>query len=274
MTNLELEQLNGIQKEIEKYKRRLKSLSIGKIYTVRLYNEETHNEEYDEFDFTKKEAKLAYQIQQLLVDYYEGELSTNERLFADFEKSKIPAVDATMAKNIPEIERKRVYSEDEMKDSVLGQSGTESRDRFEKLLVAHKVGVHSEGGMGIADLQKIIHRNACEKGFYDNPNRNMGESLMLIVSELGEAVEAHRAGRFADWERYNTVYAGDVEMKEPDWTKVRFESDIKDTFEDELADAAIRIMDLAESMEIDLEAHILAKINYNIGRERLHGKLY
>lgn len=40
-------------------------------------------------------------------------------------------------------------------------------------------------------LAKEIHLEAMDKGFWDK-DRNLGEMLMLIVSELSEALEAHR----------------------------------------------------------------------------------
>lgn len=46
--------------------------------------------------------------------------------------------------------------------------------------------------MNIRELQKECHRIAKEKGFWDEGERNLGELLMLIVSELGEALEALR----------------------------------------------------------------------------------
>lgn len=53
-----------------------------------------------------------------------------------------------------------------------------------------------------------------------------------------------------------------------------FKKRVKDTFEDELADAVIRIMDLAEYMQIDLYKHILLKHWYNKQREYKHGKMF
>ena len=49
---------------------------------------------------------------------------------------------------------------------------------------------------------------------------------------------------------------------------------VKDTFEDELADSIIRIMDLAAYKGIDLEQHIKAKNRYNLTRQYKHGKKY
>ncbi|OGW79033.1 MAG: hypothetical protein A2Z83_02090 [Omnitrophica bacterium GWA2_52_8] len=94
---------------------------------------------------------------------------------------------------------------------------------------------------------EMCHTNARRKGFWDS-ERNVGEMLMLIVSELGEAVEAHRAHQHG------------LEMK--------------DSFEDELADTAIRLFDLCGGLNIDLEKQLEWKMAYNKTRAVKHGKAY
>ena len=42
-----------------------------------------------------------------------------------------------------------------------------------------------------------------------------------------------------------------------------FENTIKDTFEDEMADTVIRILDICGKMKIDIEWHIVKKLEYN-----------
>lgn len=129
--------------------------------------------------------------------------------------------------------------------------------------------------MHINELSKEIHQNAVEKGFWDK-ERNMGEMLMLIISELSEALEAHRIGKHANWDGYDsqmkfwTGTENEYQRKEIS----EFEYCIKDSFEDELADVAIRLFDLAHGKNIDLEKHILAKMNYNKSRDRMHNKSY
>jgi NTP pyrophosphatase (non-canonical NTP hydrolase) len=87
---------------------------------------------------------------------------------------------------------------------------------------------------------------------------------MLCVSELSEALEADRKGRVANLDKFDQGIAhGDI-----------FETYIKDTFEDELADTVIRILDLCGARGIDLERHINLKLKYNRSRERMHGKAY
>lgn len=136
------------------------------------------------------------------------------------------------------------------------------------------------------ELSKEVHSNAVAKGFYDMPKTILEkmsnkfeealfsedeiktvkdafitQRLMLIVSELGEAMEANRKNRKASLEDFNKQFD--------------FEKTIKDTFEDELADTVIRIGDLAGWLDIDLQTHVKLKHLYNTSREKMHGgKLY
>ena len=66
---------------------------------------------------------------------------------------------------------------------------------------------------------------------------------MLIVSELGEALEALRY-------------------------------DDRDNFAEELADVAIRLADLCGGLGIDLEAEIKKKMEKNKSRGYKHGKAF
>lgn len=114
--------------------------------------------------------------------------------------------------------------------------------------------------MDLNELASQIYEANKAKGFWDK-ERNVGEVLMLIVSEIGEACEAHRKGRKADLEAYDSMNAS-------------FAESIKDTFEDELADAVIRILDYCGGTGIDIHRHIYLKLAYNLTRDRLHGKQY
>ncbi len=119
---------------------------------------------------------------------------------------------------------------------------------------------------GMNSLAQSIHAINREKGFWDQ-ERNIGEMLMLITSELGEAMEAHRKGKFANWDAYAKA------LNKPEQEDA-FKLHIKDSFEDEITDALIRIMDMAAGLEINLEKHLEAKIGFNKLRPRLHGKKY
>jgi NTP pyrophosphatase (non-canonical NTP hydrolase) len=118
-----------------------------------------------------------------------------------------------------------------------------------------------------------IHQAAKEKGFWDNP-RETGTLLMLCVSELAEAMEADRKDRFAYLDDDMREDLDDPKDTSPRYCIRAFENQIKDTFEDELADTVIRILDLCGARGIDLEWHIEQKLKYNKTRDRMHGKRY
>ena len=130
------------------------------------------------------------------------------------------------------------------------------------------------------DLIKRAHGTAKEKGFWDT-QRNVSEMLMLVVSELAEAQEALRKDHFAkplsvvslshDLELANTDE--EFELNVPEW-KEKFEQHIKSSFEDEIADVAIRLFDLCGGLGIDLEKHIELKMKYNSMRGYKHGKAF
>ena len=112
------------------------------------------------------------------------------------------------------------------------------------------------------------------KGF-DVSKENIGQTLMLVVSELSEALEAHRKGYSANREFFDIEKETYSEFK-PEYQRFKeaFETNIKDTFEDEIADAAIRIFDLCGGLGIDIDWHIKHKRRYNSLRPYKHGKAY
>jgi NTP pyrophosphatase (non-canonical NTP hydrolase) len=126
------------------------------------------------------------------------------------------------------------------------------------------------------ELSEQVHQNNVEKGFWEG-QKNVGELLMLVVSELGEAIEAHRKGRIASF-NFGTLKS--LEKSGYTWEdsnlsfKSSFEEEIKDTFQDEIADAIIRLLDLSAGLGIDIGWHIDQKLNYNKTRAYKHGKAY
>lgn len=129
-----------------------------------------------------------------------------------------------------------------------------------------------EANIQLNELSHKIHEWSKEKGFYDKP-REIGTMLMLIVSELSEAMEADREDRYSeDFERFN--WFNDWERGNKSNDCFNFHNYFKDTFEDELADTIIRILDLCGHLNIDIEKHIELKMKYNETRERMHGKKY
>lgn len=122
--------------------------------------------------------------------------------------------------------------------------------------------------MTLNNLAAQIHENNKAKGFYDD-QKNIGEMLALIHSEVSEALECDRKGR-----ECQIIAAAFNDSKEDILFKAGFEENIKDTFADELADIVIRVLDLAAFKEIDIDAHIKAKVRYNTLRPHKHGKKY
>lgn len=143
---------------------------------------------------------------------------------------------------------------------------------------------------------KDAHDNAIEKGFYDCPeckgsgddlccggpfdcgvcngtgidqNKNIGELLMLIVSELGEALEAHRCGRFADNKELDHILNSFEEYHDNGSVMQiagRYSTQIKDTFEDKIADVFIRLFDLCGYYNLDTPEidHEISEIDHEI----------
>lgn len=123
------------------------------------------------------------------------------------------------------------------------------------------------------ELAQEIHDNAKRKGFYET-ERNISELLMLVVSELGEAQEALRKSKVYGFRKDTKTYLTDVEGMTARSRSAIFENEIKDTFEDEIADAIIRLLDLSAYLKIDIDFHIQEKMKYNAGRENKHGKRF
>lgn len=121
--------------------------------------------------------------------------------------------------------------------------------------------------MNINEYCKIAHQDAIRKGFYEDGERNYGELIALITSELSESLEAHRKNDWASKDIRDFV-PFNQSMEED------FKESIKDSIEDEIADAVIRIFDLCGYLDIDLEGHIEAKMGYNRLRPKRHGKRY
>ena len=97
------------------------------------------------------------------------------------------------------------------------------------------------------NIAKEAHANAVEHGFWDVRMSNE-HYLMLVISEVAEAVEADRKGNWAcDKPEYDLYVDGHKSRF------ITFKESIKDTVEDEFADVVIRLCDLAgaEGIEFD-----------------------
>lgn len=100
-------------------------------------------------------------------------------------------------------------------------------------------------------LRDECYKIACEHGWHDEEHSER-HFLCLVITELSEAVEADRndrhacVGMFRSSRMHNEVTG--------------FECFIKDTVEDELADAAIRILDLAGLQDCDIGEAVTVRL--------------
>ena len=117
----------------------------------------------------------------------------------------------------------------------------------------------------INSMSRRTYDLAKEKGCSPK-NVSAASSLMGITSELAEAYTALRHKNFSrniqdfDKECIKNCFNSEEYVK-------KFNEDIKDTFEDELADVILRLLNFAGSNDIDIGSHIIAKHIYNSCRD-------
>lgn len=97
-----------------------------------------------------------------------------------------------------------------------------------------------------------IHKNAINKGFWDEELPHSHYQGM-IVSELGEMINAHRAGLITKVDLDDLINETDDQI-----FKKRFEEEVKNNYEDEGADVVIRALDaLANNGESEMRTHLM-----------------
>lgn len=101
--------------------------------------------------------------------------------------------------------------------------------------------------MDLNELRDRAYKTACDHGFHD-AELSDAHCLMLVITEIAEAVQADRKGRHANAETFKRVNNAALDCFEP-----FFVSYIKDTFEDELADICIRLLDFAGLFKLDIK---------------------
>lgn len=112
-------------------------------------------------------------------------------------------------------------------------------------------------------LSKEVYQANKEKGFHDKEYSNE-HLLCLVVGELMEAVEADRKGKTIKkykgcGSKFSETFKGDNSFEQ------YFEFSIKDTVEDELADAVIRLLDLAGLRGLEYLDITIEKVTENLG---------
>lgn len=121
------------------------------------------------------------------------------------------------------------------------------------------------------ELAKEHYYKMREQGF-GGCIREKSAEIMDVVCELAEATEALRLHKYADLDSY--YERQEKEDLSEESKKELFEKLIKDTFEDEITDAILRLLYIVGRYDIDVEAHINEKMWYNSTRELKHGKQF
>jgi NTP pyrophosphatase (non-canonical NTP hydrolase) len=111
--------------------------------------------------------------------------------------------------------------------------------------------------MRINELCEKAHDASRRKGWYDGAlaNRNIGEMLALIHSEVSEALEEARVQHPSEF--------GTIGIRDENGKPIGFASEIADVF--------IRLGDLCKYVGIDAEAAIAEKMAFNETRPYRHG---
>lgn len=161
-----------------------------------------------------------------------------------------------------------------------------------------------EVGASLDLLQEYIGQGNASRGFHDEGNflREVAESperfglsqkqadanlrnyytarIALVDTEIAEAIEELRAGRGAT-ERYysggshvNNEDGHTVHLEDSDSLDANFQLRKPEGVPAELADAFIRILDLAHEMKFSLSTVAFEKLSFNQTRPRLHAKLF
>ena len=101
------------------------------------------------------------------------------------------------------------------------------------------------------ELRDRAYKIACEHGLHEEGLSDK-HCLMLVIKELSEAVEADRKGNYAYQKISSTSRYTSFPTSENRFKK-EFKAFIKNTVEDKLADAVIRLLDLAGLMDIEAQ---------------------
>lgn len=103
-------------------------------------------------------------------------------------------------------------------------------------------------------LRDRAYKTACEHGFHDTELSNE-HLLCLVISELMEAVEADRKGKQPNVMQFDRG----ISYPMNDFKKV-YDYCIKGTVAEELADVAIRLLDLAGLRNLNLNRFALVNV--------------
>lgn len=113
----------------------------------------------------------------------------------------------------------------------------------------------------IFELAQSIHVNAIEKGFWSDDSITLEERLMLVITELAEAVEADRHKNWLPKSQWM------VDCLSSDYTHKDFTCYIKGSVEEEIADAIIRTLDIMQGYDLAYNGSKMYPIDGKFARD-------
>lgn len=107
--------------------------------------------------------------------------------------------------------------------------------------------------MNIIELIAESHKISKEKGFWEG-DKNHSETVLMIIANVGEIAKANNKKKFANWSAYGsaTIELSEGHISHSGALKEAFETHIKDTFEDEMANVIIRICDFLGGANVNV----------------------
>jgi hypothetical protein len=123
---------------------------------------------------------------------------------------------------------------------------------------------------GITVLALQVHQTAVDHGWWDvdGGNRNMGEMIALMHSELSEALECDRNHEPVLWFKHEGfIGQGSVS----DMPEYQGKLGKPEGIASEFADTIIRILDTCQRLDIPIAEALIRKHNFNLTRPHRHG---
>ena len=130
--------------------------------------------------------------------------------------------------------------------------------------------------MNINELAKEVHDNAVAHGWWEKPP-TLPEALCLIHAELSEALEEYREGNPLIYgtcalAAEDCKFSGVCDRVGRPGEGEGIDGPCKpEGIAVELADVILRTLDLMAALGVDVDAVVMAKHKYNLGREYRHG---
>lgn len=130
--------------------------------------------------------------------------------------------------------------------------------------------------MNINELAKEVHENAVAHGWWEKPP-TLPEALCLIHAELSEALEEYREGNPLIYgtcalAAEDCKFSGVCDRVGRPGEGEGIDGPCKpEGIAVELADVILRTLDLMAALGVDVDAVVMAKHKYNLGREYKHG---